>query len=98
MNPSARLQAVLDLLTEIETQPRPADALVSAYFRARRYIGSKDRAAGSATLYDVLRHRGRLGLWSQEIFATEAGGVPLPLREALGEGFVQQELHSVLIA
>src|ERR1700722_19997513 len=63
MNPSARLQGVLDLLTEIEAVPRPADALVSAYFRARRYIGSKDRAAVATTVYDILRHVGRLNWW-----------------------------------
>ena len=63
MTPSARLQAVLDLLLEIETTPRPADALVSGYFRARRYIGSHDRAAVSAMLYDILRHHARLGWW-----------------------------------
>ena len=63
MTPSARLQAVLELLTEITSIPRPADALVSAYFRARRYIGSKDRAYVSTTLYDVLRHHARLEWW-----------------------------------
>jgi len=63
MTPSARLQSVLELLIEIAATPRPADALTSAYFRARRYIGSKDRAFVSATLYDVLRHHARLGWW-----------------------------------
>ncbi|MDX2028792.1 MAG: RsmB/NOP family class I SAM-dependent RNA methyltransferase [Alphaproteobacteria bacterium] len=66
MTPSARLQAVLDLLEEIETTPRPADALVSAYFRARRYIGSKDRAYASTTLYDVLRHHARFTWWLEQ--------------------------------
>lgn len=63
MTPSARLQAVLELLTEITSTPRPADALTSAYFRARRYIGSKDRAYVSNTLYDILRHHARLEWW-----------------------------------
>lgn len=63
MTPSARLQSVLELLTEISAAPRPADALASAYFRARRYIGSKDRAYVSNTLYDVLRHHARLDWW-----------------------------------
>ena len=51
MTPAARLQAVIDLLTEIEATPRPADAVMSAYFRARRYIGSKDRNAVAETAY-----------------------------------------------
>lgn len=66
MTPSARLQAVLDLLLEIEKTPRPADALVSGYFRARRYIGSHDRAAVSAMLYDILRHHARLTWWLEK--------------------------------
>src|SRR5580704_14468948 len=63
MNPSARLQATLDLLEEIDTVPRPADAITSGYFRARRYIGSHGRAAVSVMLYAILRHHGRLGWW-----------------------------------
>jgi 16S rRNA (cytosine967-C5)-methyltransferase len=63
MNPSARLQATIEVLTEIATVARPADALVSAYFRARRYIGSKDRAAVATMVYDVVRHHARLGWW-----------------------------------
>jgi len=66
MTPSARIQAVLDLLVEIEKTPRPADALTSAYFRARRYIGSHDRGAVSAMLYDVLRHQARLSWWLEK--------------------------------
>ena len=63
MNPSARLQATLELLTDIAATPKPADALVSAYFRARRYIGSKDRAAVAAHLYSILRHHARVHWW-----------------------------------
>jgi len=63
MNPSARLQATLEILTVIAAEARPADALVSAYFRARRYIGSKDRAAVTTQLYDILRHHARLSWW-----------------------------------
>ncbi|MFY9286870.1 MAG: RsmB/NOP family class I SAM-dependent RNA methyltransferase [Alphaproteobacteria bacterium] len=66
MNPSARIQAALDLLIEIDETPRPADALVSSYFRARRYIGSKDRAAIANMVYDVLRHHGRLSWWLEK--------------------------------
>ena len=45
MTPAARLQAAIALLDEIEATPRPADAVVSAWFRARRFIGSHDRPA-----------------------------------------------------
>lgn len=63
MTPSARLAAIVELLTQIEDLPRPADSLVSAYFRARRYIGSKDRAAIAEQTYDILRHHARLNWW-----------------------------------
>jgi 16S rRNA (cytosine967-C5)-methyltransferase len=73
MTPAARLQATLDLLTEIDTVLRPADALTSAYFRARRFIGSHDRAAIAAMLYDILRHHARLNWWIKHI-----GGTSVP--------------------
>lgn len=63
MTPAARLQAVIDLLTEIDETPRPADAIISAFFRARRFIGSKDRTAIAETTYAVLRHHARLRWW-----------------------------------
>lgn len=63
MTPAARLQAVIDLLTEIDATPRPADAVMSAYFRARRYIGSKDRTAVAETAYAILRRHARLNWW-----------------------------------
>lgn len=78
MTPSARLQAVLELLRETTSVPRPADAITSAYFRARRYIGSKDRAYIANTLYDVLRHHARLGWWLDR-----AGAEDLPRHRLL---------------
>ncbi|SMH59941.1 RsmB/NOP family class I SAM-dependent RNA methyltransferase [Azospirillum agricola] len=63
MTPAARLQAVIDLLTEIDETPRPADAVMSAYFRNRRFIGSKDRTHIAQTSYAILRRHARLGWW-----------------------------------
>ncbi|NWG46890.1 MAG: rRNA cytosine-C5-methylase, partial [Alphaproteobacteria bacterium] len=65
MNDPARLAAAIELLGEIAEAGRPADAVVSAFFRARRYIGSKDRAAIGETVFAVLRARARL-LWHLE--------------------------------
>ncbi|MBV8912492.1 MAG: RsmB/NOP family class I SAM-dependent RNA methyltransferase [Acetobacteraceae bacterium] len=74
MTPSARLQAAIELLTEIEAQPRrPADAVANDFFRARRYIGSGDRRAVSDRVWRVLRSMRRLDWW----IAREAG-VPTP--------------------
>ena len=55
MTPAARLQASIELLSEIETDGRPADLVARRYLRARRYIGSKDRRAITDRLYAVLR-------------------------------------------
>ncbi|WP_234051181.1 MULTISPECIES: RsmB/NOP family class I SAM-dependent RNA methyltransferase [unclassified Xanthobacter] len=63
MTPATRLQDTLDLLNEIDSLPRPADAVVSAWFRAHRYIGDADRGAISDLLYALLRHHARLGWW-----------------------------------
>lgn len=60
MTPAARLAATLEVLVEDQDSDRPADAVASAYFRKRRYIGSKDRGAVAAAYYGVLRHRARL--------------------------------------
>lgn len=63
MTPSARIEAVIDLLAEIIAMPRPADTLTSQYFRDRRFIGSKDRAAINTRLYRIMRAYHRLGWW-----------------------------------
>ena len=57
MKPSARLQAAIDILTALEKTDQPADRLIRDYFRARRYAGSKDRAAVAERVFGVLRHR-----------------------------------------
>lgn len=66
MNPPARLQATLDLLHEVESVARPADAVVSAWFRARRYIADRSRGPVSDLLYTLMRHQARLGWWLEK--------------------------------
>src|SRR3984885_15109381 len=63
MIPAARIQAVIELLADIIATPRPADGTVSAYFRDRRFIGSKDRAAVNTRTYRIIRAWHRLGWW-----------------------------------
>ena len=63
MTPSARLQATLELLQEIERDPRPADGVISAWFRARRNIHDDARGEISGLLSAVQRHHARLGWW-----------------------------------
>ena len=57
MTPAAQIQASIELLDEMFDKARPADRLIAQYFRARRYIGSKDKRSISKTIYQVLRHR-----------------------------------------
>ena len=66
VTPASRLQATLDLLQEIDSVARPADAVVSAWFRARRYIGDRDRGPISELLYALLRHHARLRWWLEK--------------------------------
>ncbi|MBF0168911.1 MAG: rRNA cytosine-C5-methylase, partial [Alphaproteobacteria bacterium] len=63
MTPGARLEAVMELLAAVEGSPRPADGVVAAWFRDRRFIGSKDRKAIHERLYDLMRRRAHLGWW-----------------------------------
>lgn len=72
MTPGARVQAAIELLAEIEALPRPADGTASAFFRARRFIGSKDRRAVSDTVWGVLRRRARLDWWVRHAQARTA--------------------------
>lgn len=65
MTPAARLQAAIELLDAIEVGDRPADRLMSGWFRKRRYIGAKDRRAVSERVYAVLRARAALD-WGLE--------------------------------
>ncbi|MFG1397298.1 RsmB/NOP family class I SAM-dependent RNA methyltransferase [Roseixanthobacter pseudopolyaromaticivorans] len=50
-------------MQEVDSVARPADAVVSAWFRARRYIDAEDRGPISDLLYALLRHHARLGWW-----------------------------------
>ena len=60
MTPAARLATIMEALTEIWSVERPADMVLSAFFRARRFIGAKDRAAMAGAVYRILRSQSRL--------------------------------------
>lgn len=63
MTPSARIAATIEVLEEIATRPAPADAVLAAYTRARRFIGSKDRADIAERVFRIFRRRARLSWW-----------------------------------
>lgn len=87
MTPAARIQATFDLLQEIADTPRPADSLVSAYFRARRFIGSHDRADIATRLYAIMRHQARLDWWLKKFEVEISPRTRLLTWLALGEKF-----------
>src|SRR5205807_362967 len=60
MTPAARIQSAIEILAALDETKLPADRFLRDWFRARRYAGSKDRAAVAQIVYDVLRHRGSL--------------------------------------
>jgi len=59
MTPAARLQAAIEVLDEVIASARdegpPADAIVTRYFRHRRYAGSKDRRAVRELVFRAIR-------------------------------------------
>lgn len=66
MTPAERLQAAIELIREVERAPRPADAVVSAWFRGRRDLRDPDRGEISELLYAVLRSHARVGWWLEK--------------------------------
>lgn len=115
MTPAARLQAAAEILDQVIAAARedgpPADSLVSAYFKTRRYAGSKDRRAVRELVYRAIRrhaerpHDGRsaiVGLSEdQPELASLFGEVrgPDPLRDAeqgARAGTVPKWLHGEL--
>lgn len=65
MTPGARIQAAIDIMEHVQSiwladKRAPVDGLLADYFRARRFIGSKDRGAISELIYFCLRFGGSL--------------------------------------
>ena len=74
MTPSARLAGAIELLAEIEANPRrPADAVANDFFRNRRFIGAGDRRAVADRSWRVLRTWRRLQWWVER-----QGALPSP--------------------
>ncbi|MBT6116863.1 MAG: RsmB/NOP family class I SAM-dependent RNA methyltransferase [Rhodospirillaceae bacterium] len=70
MTPGARLQAAIEVLETIEGEGGgAADRTLGAYCRARRFMGSKDRAALRERVYGLLRRRARLDWWLARVRA-----------------------------
>jgi 16S rRNA (cytosine967-C5)-methyltransferase len=57
MTPSARVQAALEALADIETRRRPAAEALKDWGLAHRFAGSGDRAGIASLVYDALRRK-----------------------------------------
>lgn len=64
MTPAARVQSAIEILDLVIASARddgpPADAIVSAYFKTRRYAGSKDRRAVRELVFSAIRRSGEV--------------------------------------
>ncbi len=60
MQPSARYQAVLELIGEIFKDMAPADGIIESYLKSKKYIGSKDRRFITDTVWELIRNRMKL--------------------------------------
>lgn len=57
MTPSARISAAIEVLADIVERRRPASDALKDWGLARRFAGSKDRAAVASLVYDALRRK-----------------------------------------
>jgi 16S rRNA (cytosine967-C5)-methyltransferase len=57
VTPAARIEAVIEVLDGLARTAQPADRFLRDFFRARRYAGSKDRAAIGERVFAIFRHR-----------------------------------------
>src|SRR5690606_12222283 len=64
MKPAAQIQAAIECLAELDLSTKPADQFMANFFRARRYIGSKDRQAVAEYVYGILRRRSECDHWA----------------------------------
>ena len=110
MTPSARVQAAIEILDEVIASARddgpPADAIVTRYFKARRYAGSKDRRAVRDMVFRAIRRSGvrpasgraaMLGIAPEAFDGTAHGPAPIAEGEAVApECLVPSWLESEL--
>ena len=92
MTPAARLQATLELLSDVEGSPRPVDAVTSGWIRGQRQLDDADRGAILELLYALLRHRARLGWWLARLGQDECARNRLLAWLTLGEGKTPEQI------
>jgi 16S rRNA (cytosine967-C5)-methyltransferase len=88
VTPAARLQTAVELLDEVIASARedgpPADAIVTRYFKHRRYAGSKDRRAVRELVFRAIRRTAERPASGRAAILGLAESEP-ELRELFGE-------------
>jgi 16S rRNA (cytosine967-C5)-methyltransferase len=88
VTPAARLQAAVEILDEVIAAARgdgaPADVIVTRYFKARRYAGSKDRRAVRELVFRAIRRSAEIPASGRAAVLGLADEEP-GLRELFGE-------------
>jgi 16S rRNA (cytosine967-C5)-methyltransferase len=98
MTPAARLAAVIELLELLEGAAKPADQIVTAYLRQRRYIGSKDRRSINERIFSLLRHHHRLRWHLKAIGVSETPRALTLAHLLLAEGEDPQNIDTAFAA
>lgn len=57
MKEASRVQAIIEILSEVLKDSLPADVITDKYFKERRYIGSKDRRQIADGVWKIIRNR-----------------------------------------
>ena len=74
MKRSSLFGHVIELYDIVRTGRRPADGVVGEFFRARRYLGAKDRRFIAAMVFGLLRHYRLVEFHAEEAFRLAGGG------------------------
>jgi 16S rRNA (cytosine967-C5)-methyltransferase len=97
VTPAARVAAAIELVAALEEQcfapgarRRPADAVASDFFRARRFIGGGDRREVSGQAWAVVRQRMRLGWHLARVGAAPTARLLVLARMLLEAGMPRQ--------
>ncbi len=90
LRPAARLQSVIEIVDGLAASAMPADRFIREFFRARRYAGSKDRAAVAERVFQIYRHRASYA-WRMGGEAPRA----LVMASLLGEGASADDIASL---
>ena len=72
MNLDVLLSHAIEVYEEVVTYNRPADAVLSQYLRARKYLGSNDRKFISESIYGALREHLLLKSLAEKFLAVQS--------------------------